>query len=200
MSPDRERADAMLREVVLGERRDDDREWLAAVAAFPELRQRAAALRAVQRELDAMPDDAAAVARAAAAQVSPADRAAVAGALDPRRRRTIWPLLLAALVALALLVQFWPRANPASGPLGPGSPATVELVDGHYRVRRLEPLAGGARYRLILTIDGARFAEQTFEGHEIELPEPWHTALRTASSATLLILAGDVALPTVRIK
>lgn len=190
----------MLREVVLGERSEQDPGWRQALAAFPELRERAAALRSVQRDLDAMPDDAAAVARAAAGASTPADRAAVGAVVQPQRHRTTRALVAAALVAIALLALFWPRQGSQSGPLGTGGRATVELVDGRYRVLHLEPLTGGARYRLLLTIDGTRFADQTFADHEIQLPETWQTALIAATSASLHVFAGDVALPTMRIK
>lgn len=200
MSLDREEADTMLREVVLGERSEQDPVWRQALAAFPELRERVAALRSVQRDLDALPDDAAAVARAAAGASTPADRAAVGAVLQPQRHRTAGVLVAAALVAVALLALFWPRGAPPSGPLGTGGQATVELVGGRYRVLHLEQLTGGARYRLLLTIDGARFADQTFADHEIQLPETWQTALIAANSASLQIFAGDAALPPIRIK
>lgn len=201
MSPDRTHAEALLQAVVLGERRADDADWLAALAAFPDLRQRAADLQATQAALDWSDEDAAAIAAAAAGQATAADRAALAAAPLPRRVRPFRGLwLLAAALALAVGVAFWPRPAAPDGPLGPTPRVTVEPSGGRYRVLHLAELSGGARYVLRLTIDGKPLPVQSFDGPAIEFPEPWQTAVDGATTATLQVFAGDVSVAVLPIK
>ncbi len=199
-SPEREQAEAMLRELLLGDRPDDDPAWQRARAAFPDLDRRAAELRATQRDLDLLPDDAAPVAARVAGTATAADRRLVAASVRSRHPLPPWALLLAALAAIVVLVQLWPQRDEPTGMLGDGEPIVLESVDGRYHLRNLEELHGGARYLVRLTIDGARFASQTFETRDIELPESWHDAISKATSASVQVFAGDVALPAVRVK
>lgn len=122
-APNRDRD--LVRDVVLGDRRRDDPDVLAALAADPTLEAELDELLAIQRTLDdAGSAEQAALDDAARTQAPPIDTGAILRRLatrPPRRRLTPSFWLVTAAAALLLALLWWNERSPVAPPRAPGA-------------------------------------------------------------------------------
>lgn len=115
----------LVRDVVLGDRRRDDPDVLAALAKDPALAAELDELLAVQRTLDdAGSAEQAALDEAARTQAPPIDTGAILRQLAARQRGAHWSAsvwLIAAAAALLLALAWWSQRGPDAPPRTPNS-------------------------------------------------------------------------------
>jgi len=184
--------DAWLQDLVCGDRRVDDPDVRARLAADPALRAEIAALFAAQQQIDQLGGESA----AEAGQPAAADRAAVAAALFPRRRWRTAGITWFAAIAAALILgcQLWPRQRPAiaaDGPLGSDGALRV-LRDGHgYRVEIREILPPDVSYHLRLELADGTVRTASTDTSTWYFPIEWQDATARPGSHRLVVEASD---------
>lgn len=164
--PEREHAEALLAEVLIGERQLDCAEVQAALVRFPELADGLDGLRTLDRRLADLARDARAVATPGRADSPGPSQAELAALVRRHGVRRVWParaLLAAVLLVGVGLAAFWLlRRDSAPVPqlLGPLSPGQLEavVVGGEVEFGWNFALPEGAEYvlRVYVGVAGTR--------------------------------------------
>ncbi|MBL8754561.1 MAG: hypothetical protein JNK15_14755 [Planctomycetes bacterium] len=188
MNLDRNLAEQRLAEVACGDLAEASPQWREVVRTFPEFAAQLAELREVQRDLDWSTDDAGSLAEAAA-EPTVRDRALLRAALpaSAARRWWQWPLLVAAMLAIGLIVLPMLRSETAdNGMLGNSGGIRVEQRGERIVLHDLPQAEPGELYVLTLEADGTTLTA-SFPSSPIELPEAWQATSARAQKASIKV-------------
>ncbi len=205
MPLDRHTAQSILDRALLGDLPLNDRSVQDALADQPDLAAEFTRLQALQHQLGSLVDDAEEVEATARRTATHRDTATVRTALGlDRPRRWSLPLLLAALVMVAVAVMLWQdrgRELPRSGMLEGTHGIVIDRSAATWSIDPGLQLGPLDQYRVTLEVDGAQpFPAKDFPG-PIVIPQPWQQAIDAATSADLVVeVAGIGARRVVRLR